>query len=417
MALDSGSRQVQCPKCGTPNDPNRVDCVQCRYLLTAPPPKTETVHQAPEPAAEVPSPSTPTGGFAPPPRKTRGIWIGVAVAALAAGGLVHLSRGITSSQPTAAAPPAHSSPAPSTAPPATKPSTTPSQPTTHVTKTPAHTATPASQPSSAKALPMAVAADPVVISGTVNKVDGGVVVFPATLVTEAGARHGVTVYIDTGNGNMDGITNSLAQQIGLLVTGQSGEIGVNGTDQQQPVYQGFSLIPQAHYVVGSVTALNVPKVIGMGDGVGPGGSQPAVNLGQASLNQGVNFYEAAGQWWVGWQGPATVTPPTSPPPRAQSEGLPLASAATAYAPMSMSASITAYRKGPRTTAYSSLIPIPAEQLAHIQGLQAGYSGWYYIGKAYTSDGWGWIYAPKNPKQTQMSYALKPGQPPIAPWHP
>ncbi|MCL6563084.1 MAG: hypothetical protein K6U87_08765 [Firmicutes bacterium] len=142
------------------------------------------------------------------------------------------------------------------------------------------------------------------------------VIFPAELIGPTGKTASVEVLVDSGNANLDGVYEPIAQAVGLVQTGTRPLLGIQGPATVQPQYGGFTLIPQGQFVVGQAgSRLQIAQAIGLPQVVG--GS--TVNLGQETLGHGAQFVEVNGQWWFGWYpvGPGQSPPPAPslPPPR------------------------------------------------------------------------------------------------------
>jgi hypothetical protein len=135
------------------------------------------------------------------------------------------------------------------------------------------------------------------------------VMFPAELIGPTGKTASVEVMVDSGNANLDGVYEPIAEAAGLIQTGTRLLLGIQGPATVQPQYGGFLLIPQGQFVAGRAgSPLQVPEAIGLPQIVG--GS--TVNLGQDTLGHEAQFVEINGQWWFGWY--PSAQSPTTPPP-------------------------------------------------------------------------------------------------------
>lgn len=287
-AAPDGERALSCPSCGKWN---RLDwtqtatCVNCgRPLLPSTPSFSSPLASAlpSPPAGTTPPPSAVPK--APPPSPWPPRWLGGLVVIGVLGVIVNLAylsnaqRFNPGNQPVG------------------QPSLTPGRAAAP------YSATPPDQ------IPAPLRPFPEVITGHLIN---NQVMFPAELVGPTGKTAPVEVIVDSGNANLDGVYEPIAESVGLVQTGTRLLLGIQGPATVQPQYGGFTLIPQGQYVAGQPgSSLQVPEAIGLPQIVG--GS--TVNLGQETLGHEAQFVEVNGQWWFGWYPAPAAQPPATPPP-------------------------------------------------------------------------------------------------------
>jgi|GEM_PF-5904685 len=407
-------RGYPCPACGQPGLLELKTCLECgQPLLPVAAPGASPPTTAPPPvppAAASPSPAPPpiTPGPPPPPARSHaGRWmiLGAVVALGAAVGfdlfLSHVQRLGQAYQQLNRDAQALSQHTPPSASPASSPSPEP------------------------QAVPAAVRGYANIISGHVSALSHQAE-FPAILVGPSGQRVAVTVMIDTGNGSYDAVVPRVAQAAGLRVIGSVPEQGAVGPIEDEPLYQGFTLIPQGHFWKGTPGAtLSASPVIAIPNTI----NGATVNLGQATLGHDAQFVEANGDWWFGWNSttyippttPPTLAPPTTPPAPAPAPRYPRLAGPNFNQPPADNVIEQAWKAG-HLVPYSTSPPPPGWQ-THLPPADDN-SGWEYLISApgYPAcppefeHHWIWVYEPPVTAlhQTAGTWAMGPGQPPMGP---
>ena|GEM_PF-6476853 len=303
---------MACPRCQTTAPPDAVVCPRCGYLLTAPPPPDPAApaRAIPQPSgssATIPPRTIPQGGRSGGvPRKPWGWWgAGIAAAVLlgtALGWDVYLGQvqqiGAAWRQLNADAQ-----------------ALLDRQHTTGSSATPAQAALPASVASQVQDY-----AD--VITGT--QTYGQYVAFPVTIQGPARRAVTTTAMVDTGNPGAPVVTESVAQQAGLAVVGETMLSGiVPGSSAPSPTYGPFTVIPQGTYVRGTPGGIAVPS----GRGIASQPEGVGLNIGETVLAH-ARLVIQDGRWWFAWNpvggsppaGGSPSTPTPAPPSPAPSPG-------------------------------------------------------------------------------------------------